>query len=88
MRKKKTVSFIEEIMSINDLEISSIVKKLESLDQDKTYWVIVPGVSNEELNSIKKAFQMAANRVDWTVPTLIFINKKIFFEEKDSECEK
>jgi len=88
LNKRMATKFIKELMAINEVEISLVVKILEGLDQDKMYIAKVPStVTAEEMQSIVKGFKIAASRLNWTAPQIMFINTEVTITEKPKGSE-
>jgi len=86
MTKKATREFIKELIAINEVEISLVVKMLEGLDQDKLYVAQLPNTTTtEEFQAIIKGFKIATNKLNWSGPHIVFTNAEMTIAEKTKE---
>ena len=59
----------------------TFVKKLEELDQHKTYYIYVPDGTAEDMQQISRAIKQLEQHSRWSLPNIIVTNQR--FEEKN-----
>ena len=57
------------------------MNKLEKLEPEKVYFCQVPDATQEDIHHLYEAYSMASNKMQWTPPQIIFINKQIGFTD-------
>jgi len=75
--KSRTMDEIIQISSMAEMNVNKILKKLETLRQDKMYICIIPGATMHEVMTAKEAFERAKLRMNWTAPAVLFLNQEI-----------
>ena len=89
LNKKATTELIKEILAINEVEISLVVKMLEGLDQDKLYVAQLPSTTSaEDFQNVVKGFKIATNKLNWSGPHIVFTNQEIIITEKTKESKQ
>lgn len=58
-----------------DNKLSELVTKIESLDQDKVYFVVVDDY--DDVRVFKDLLSLVSKRMRWSPPLIIIINKRL-----------
>jgi len=77
VNKKTLLREFDKVTRIANLNIESALKTLESMEQNKIYFLILDDWEIEDLLIVKETFMRSKNQLKWSAPNIIFINKKI-----------
>lgn len=81
--RKELLFTIKQYESLLNINIEKLInQKIVALDQDQTYIITMENADDEEIENAKRIWGMAASRVGWTLPNVLFINKKIKVKKK------
>ncbi len=58
-------------------KIESCVARIKEMDPHKFYFVVLPGSTQEELQRVQDFLNIAAKRVEWTVPKIFALSQKL-----------
>ena len=76
LNKKALLKEFDKVTKIANINIRSVLRTLESLDQNKLYFLSLDA-DQQELMALKDVFDRAKQELKWTTPKIIFINKEI-----------
>lgn len=75
--KKKTIDYLTEINTILDNKIYESVNTIKELRQDKVYFLNLENYGEYEIMLVDHYLSKIRNRITWTIPEIIIINKKL-----------
>lgn len=77
-----------ELAKIVDLKIENLKKNLMELKQGSFYILYFDTNSDKDIDNLKKCIDEVQNRINWTLPKIIMVNKKIMLREISKEKYK
>lgn len=77
-----------ELAKIVDLKIENLKENLMELKQGSFYILYFDTNSDKDIDNLKKCIDEVQNRINWTLPKIIMVNKKIMLREISKEKYK
>lgn len=75
MKELQLKELVRELKRVVELNMGEAVQKIEELEQDKLYYIIID--NSEDADKFMKSMSLIKTKLKWTVPNIIVLSKPL-----------